>query len=63
METDAELLDRYRRVKAKHDKVLHGIGKMKVGARGRPRRVMWAGSLQFLLLSIQSEIEERGLKV
>ena len=58
METDAELLARYRQVEAQYDKAKAGMERLKLGSPARTRKAQWAGSLNFTLLDIKSQIEE-----
>jgi hypothetical protein len=56
MESKAELLARFQRVKADYDAAVKQMNRMKLGP-ARTRKAMWAGSLNFTLLQIKSELE------
>jgi hypothetical protein len=60
METSEELLSRYERVKKEHAKVVKSYERMNSGP-ARERKARWAGCLYFTVLSIESELRERGL--
>lgn len=56
MESKAELLARLQRVKADYDTAIKQMNRMKHGP-ARTRKAKWAGSLNFTLLQIKSELE------
>lgn len=56
MESKAELLARFQVVKAKYDTAVKQMNRMHGPAR--TRKAMWAGSLSFTLLQIQSKLED-----
>lgn len=62
METDQELLHRHKHVSDLLIKATKQLDKMKFSSR-RDQKARWCGSLQFILLQIKSEIEERNLNV
>jgi hypothetical protein len=62
VETDAELLARYQQVEAQYSKTKNEMERMKLGSPARTRKAQWAGSLNFTLLDIKSQIEERHLQ-
>ena len=59
-ETDKELLARYNFVKSEYEKASRLAHRAKCGGT-RDRKMRWAGCLNFTLIQIESEIEERGL--
>jgi hypothetical protein len=59
-ESNEDLLARHGRVKDQYDKAHKQMEKLKHGP-SRTRKAQWAGSLNFTLLSIESELRERGL--
>jgi hypothetical protein len=59
MESKAELLARLQRVKADYEAVVKQMDRMKHGP-ARTRKAMWAGSLNFTLLQIKSELEAKN---
>lgn len=60
-ETNAQLLKRYQTVKTKYEKAVKAVEKAKLGSPNRTRKALWAGSLGFTLLQIESEITNRNL--
>lgn len=61
METDADLIARHQTVKAEYAKAVTAYQRMKSPTAARTRKVQWAGSLNFTLLQIESEMRERRL--
>lgn len=59
-ETDTELLNRYSHVKKLYKKAEASAKRCKNPAN-RTQKMMWAGSLNFTLLQIESEIDDRHL--
>lgn len=59
-ETDQELLHRFQHVNSLFNKTVKQLNKMKPGAN-RDRKARFGGSLQFSLLQLKSEIEDRNL--
>ena len=57
MESKADLLARFQVVKTKYDTAVKQMNRMKHGP-ARTRKAMWAGSLSFTLLQIQSKLED-----
>ena len=60
-ETDEALLARFKHVTELYQKASKQRDRMKIGGN-RDRKSRWCGSLNFLLIGMQSEIEHRGLK-
>ena len=59
-ETDAELIDRYKRVRALVAQARKKMERMKHGPN-RERQARNAGSLYFTQLTIETKLEERGI--
>jgi len=59
-ESDADLIARHKRVEELYLKAKKSAERCKPGGT-RDRKMRWAGSLNFTLIGIQSEMEERGL--
>jgi hypothetical protein len=59
MESKAELMARFQRVKADYDAAVKQMNRMKHGP-ARTRKAMWAGSLNFTLLQIKSDLEAQN---
>ncbi len=63
METNKELTERHARVKEEYNKAKAQAERCKLGSALRSRLMKWAGSLNFTLLGIESDMRERGLTV
>lgn len=61
METDDDLLARYARIRKDRLQAMQAMDRMKLGSAARDRKARWVGSLCFLLLGMESEMERRGL--
>ena len=61
-ETEADLIARYERVGRLHKAALQEHARMPPGNR-RDNKARWAGSLQFTLLQIESELRDREQSV
>lgn len=60
-ESDEKLVARYHHVKMLVEEVHKQRDRMKPGG-ARDRKSRWGGSLNFTLLQIEMEMEQRGLK-
>lgn len=63
IESDAELLARYRAVRDRVTKAEKSLSRMTSASSRRDDKARWLGCLNFTLLGIEREIEERGLSV
>jgi hypothetical protein len=61
-ETDAELIDRWRRVTKLVADARKKMERMQYGP-ARERQARWGGSLGFTLLQIVSKMEERNIPI
>ena len=59
-ETDQELLDQHKRVEKRFAEAKASAERTKPGGN-RDRKMRFAGSLNFTLLGIESELRDRGL--
>jgi hypothetical protein len=61
VESNAELIERYKRVGEMVRNAENKLRKMKPGG-AKHRHALWCGSISFALMQIKSKMEERGLK-
>jgi hypothetical protein len=59
-ETNEELIARHQRVQEKYQQAVRSRDRTK-SRPARDQKSRWAGSLNFTLLSIESEMRDRGL--